>query len=81
MSALRFMQDELLLGGEDEAQSAWAQHGVGEAIKAIVDAHQSLELEGFNVSVPPHLRPGVPQTHVWWAARPPIHASGRLHYC
>lgn len=92
-SALTFVQDELMsashhdgwVGAADLAAAAgaqWAAAGLPAAIESIASGLASLELEGFNVAIPPHLQPPhVPRAHKWWQARPPLHASGRIHYC
>ena len=90
-SALRYLQDELLLetttlsGAPDdgsELSDLWRGAGLPSAIERIVSSLESLELEGFNVAVPQSLAPGgLPPSHRWWRARPPLHAHGRLHYC
>ena len=84
-SALGFLQDEVITSSETEpsfALSPWKAAGLPSVIEAIASAVTSLELEGFNVAVPPALCPGsLPASHQWWRARPPLHANGRLHYC
>jgi len=59
----------------------WAEHGLEAAVSEVASAMESLEMEGFVVAVPHHLRPNVPRSHSWWHARTPIHAMGRLHMC
>ena len=78
-SALRFLQDHVL---DTAGLMMWSAAGLSGASEAIASALASLELEGFNVAIPPSLLPGrVPQSHRWWLARQPMHAAGRIHYC
>ena len=40
------------------------------------------QISSVTVPMSHPLRPTrVPRSHTWWHARPPLHASGRLHYC
>lgn len=87
-SVLSFVQDEILGAAcgppetGDDASALWTAAGLPRALNEIVSTLASLELEGFNVAVSPQDLPGhVPASHRWWKARPPLHASGRLHYC
>ena len=67
--------------GRCPALELWAAHGLDAAVDEIASGMRSLEMEGFHVAIPPSHRPHVPASHVWWRARPPIHSSGRIHYC
>ena len=85
-SALKFAHDEVIeLQDDDDEEAAaatWKAAGLPRAIDEIASSVASLELEGFNVAIPPHLLPArMPSSHRWWMARPPLHASGRIHYC
>ena len=57
---------------EDWGHRKW-QHRVGQLRQQVEEALASLEMEGFDVSVPPSLRPAhVPRTgHAWWHAQTP----------
>ena len=67
--------------GRCPALERWAAHGLDAAVDEIASGMRSLEMEGFHVAIPPSQRAHVPASHVWWRARPPLHSSGRIHYC
>ena len=67
--------------GRCPALELWAAHGLDAAVDEIASGMRSLEMEGFHVAIPPSQRAHVPASHVWWRARPPLHSSGRIHYC
>lgn len=86
-SALSLLREEFVLrepkdDGRCPALELWAAHGLDSAVDEIASGMRSLEMEGFNVAIPPSHRPAhVPASHDWWRARPPLHSSGRIHYC
>ena len=88
-SALSLLREEFVLREhKDDGQcpacpalELWVAHGLDSAVDEIASGMRSLEMEGFHVAIPPSHRPHVPASHVWWRARPPIHSSGRIHYC
>ena len=88
-SALSLLREEFVLREhKDDGQcpacpalELWVAHGLDSAVDEIASGMRSLEMEGFHVAIPPSHRPHVPASHVWWRARPPLHSSGRIHYC
>ena len=59
--------------------AGWRAAGLPRALEAIDSSLQSLLMEGFNLSLPPSLRPhGIPREHCWWFIPPPFgrHAQG-----
>uniref|UniRef100_A0A7S0J8S5 F-box domain-containing protein n=1 Tax=Calcidiscus leptoporus TaxID=127549 RepID=A0A7S0J8S5_9EUKA len=51
----------------------WEHAELPIAIHDIETSILSLEMEGFNVAVPPGARPeGIPQSHWWWWCKPPM---------
>jgi len=48
----------------------------------LVESLHSLEMEGFAIAVPIHLRPaGLPRSHVWWHEKAHVLVAGRIHPC
>lgn len=65
-SALTILRDELCAYGRGASEGDWLV-----SPERVAEALQSLEMEGFDVSVPPSLRPArLPRTgHSWWHAQ------------
>lgn len=60
----------------------WTLLGLSAAVKEIDASIYSLELEGFNLTVPPSDCPSIElEGHWWWGCRVPLHCHGRLHGC
>ena len=71
-SALRFLLDHCILNCDrsTDTTAAWQRAGLPDALSALTSGLASLELEGFNVAVPPSQCPGkMPSSHAWWGAK------------
>ena len=83
-SALELIRDEVV--SRCDAEQLWgaAAQLIGGLAHQIESAFSSLELEGFNVCLPPGMVPrGAPQEHWWWHCtdlyRPRHHYSAHEH--
>lgn len=78
-SAVQVMADMLRIDAHAAPTDAWASARLPDAATEIESTIHSMAMEGFNMSVPLHMRPvGIPPHHVWWLAAPPMHRDGLM---
>ena len=78
-SAIQVLVELLRLDSCTKLTDVWTGSRLLDAATEIESTVHSMCMEGFNVSVPLHMRPvGIPSHHAWWLAAPPMHRNGLM---
>ena len=78
-SAIQVLVELLRLDSCTKLTDVWTGSHLLDAATEIESTVHSMCMEGFNVSVPLHMRPvGIPSHHAWWLAAPPMHRNGLM---